>query len=46
MPYKMIIRTVYDGKVQSETVADTLDAKVDETVADDDFTKQRLEKGI
>lgn len=44
-PFKVVVRTVRDGKVNSETVADTLEAKVDSSVSDDDFSKHRLEQG-
>jgi Outer membrane lipoprotein-sorting protein len=44
-PFKVVVRTVKDGKVNSETVADTLEAKIDPSVSDDDFSKHRLEQG-
>jgi hypothetical protein len=45
VPKKLVIRTVEDGKVRSESVLETLELKLDPTVADTDFTKQRLEAG-
>jgi hypothetical protein len=45
-PFKMVVRTVQDGKVRSETVVETLESKVDPTVTDDDFSKSRLEQGL
>jgi hypothetical protein len=44
-PKHLVIRTVEDGKVRSETVVQTLELKVDAGVVDGDFTKQRLELG-
>jgi hypothetical protein len=45
-PKKLVVRTVEDGKVKSETVLETVELRADDAVADTDFTKQRLEAGI
>lgn len=44
-PRRLVIRTVEDGKVRSETVVQTLELKADPSVAETDFTKRRLELG-
>jgi hypothetical protein len=44
-PKHLVIRTVEDGKVRSETIVQTLELKVDAGVVEGDFTKQRLELG-
>ena len=45
-PKKLVIRTVEDGKVRSESVLETVELKSDSSVSDTDFTKQRLESGV
>jgi hypothetical protein len=45
VPFKVVVRTVQDGKVRSETSVETLESKIDDSVSDDDFSKHRLEQG-
>ncbi|HEX5657913.1 MAG TPA: outer membrane lipoprotein-sorting protein [Polyangiales bacterium] len=45
-PKKLVVRSVEDGKVKSETVLETVELRTDDAVSDTDFTKQRLEAGI
>jgi hypothetical protein len=45
LPFKVVVRTVREGALQSETTADTLEAKVDSSISEDDFSKHRLEQG-
>ena len=44
-PKKLVIRTVEEGKVRSESVLTTLELASDASVSDAEFTKQRLELG-
>lgn len=46
MPDKLFVRTVENGKTVSESTLQALENKLDPSVTDEDFTKQRLEQGL
>jgi hypothetical protein len=46
LPGRVIVRTVEAGKVRSESTMSTTESKVEPTISDDEFTKQRLESGL
>jgi hypothetical protein len=45
-PRKLSVRTVEDGKVRSESTMLTIESKIDPSISDSEFTKQRLESGL